>query len=642
MVHWYLRKVKVGVIGCGAVLERFHLPAVRKIPEIEVKALADINEKRIKEIVKKFNLINVEEYTDYRHLLKSADVDAVWILTPPKLHAKMIVEALDHGKHVLCEKPIATRIDEIEMINEALKRNSRFENLILMPSHNYIFTPCFEKAVEYIKSDLIGEVREIYGKVITNLLLYRPATDFRFQTSSGVIEDLLIHAIYLSQDLCGFIAKINSVKPKFNNKAIIEKIEVDATFENGVRGIFLSAWSNGIPTFKFEVKGDLGSLSMNIFNSPYKLIVNKSGEKKTIYIGYRFTQYFKILNHPSFFREHMHFINLINGYEKPRISVEDGFKTVKALNMIVNSIEGRMSIRDIYPREKVAIVKVDGDIEGAVKRSIELIGGLNIKKNAKVVIKPNVCLWKNTDGMIITDPRVLEVVLKIVSKYTDRIIVVESDNNSGSAEKRVKKSGVMEIIERNNAEFINLSRDESEEHEVAGFKIHIPKTVLNADYFINIPKIKTCNVKNLVISIAMKNMFGILSDKKKMALHEKLMDIILYINKVVKQDLIIVDGIIGMEGLGPVLGKPVNLNVIVSGLNPVTIDAICCKIMEINPYGVEILWKAYKMGMGEIDVEKIDVLGEKIENVKRRFARPTIMMENVIGAIKAALRTYIG
>ncbi|MEM4484059.1 MAG: DUF362 domain-containing protein, partial [Candidatus Methanomethylicia archaeon] len=108
------------------------------------------------------------------------------------------------------------------------------------------------------------------------------------------------------------------------------------------------------------------------------------------------------------------------------------------------------------------------------------------------------------------------------------------------------------------------------------------------------------------------------------------------------QDLIIVDGIIGMEGLGPVLGKPVNLNLIVSGLNPVTVDAVCCRIMEINPYAVEILWKAYKMGMGEIDMEKIDVLGEKIENVKRKFARPTIMMENVIGAIKAALRTYIG
>ncbi|MEM1549079.1 MAG: Gfo/Idh/MocA family oxidoreductase, partial [Candidatus Methanomethylicia archaeon] len=112
--------MKVGVIGCGSVLKRFHLPAVRKIPEIEVKALADINEKRIKEIINKFNLINVEEYTDYRHLLKNADIDAVWILTPPKFHAKMIVEALNHGKHVLCEKPIATCIDEIEMINEVL------------------------------------------------------------------------------------------------------------------------------------------------------------------------------------------------------------------------------------------------------------------------------------------------------------------------------------------------------------------------------------------------------------------------------------------------------------------------------------------------------------------------------------------
>lgn len=636
-----MKNVKIGVIGCGAVLERFHLPAAKKIQEIVIKALADINEERMKKVVEKFGLKNVETYTDYHQLLKNADIDAVWILTPPKIHANIIVEALNNEKHILCEKPIATCLEEIGIIEEALKSNPKSEDLILMPSHNYIFTPCFEKAAEYVNEGFIGEVKEVYSKIVTNLMIYRPATNFRFNTHNGIIEDLLPHIIYLSQDLFGSIAKVDSIKPKFNNKALIENINGNVIFEGGVKGMFSAAWSNGIPTFKFEIKGTLGVLSMNIFISPYNLTIIRNGEKKAINMGRRFTQYFEILHHPSFFYEHKHFINLINGYEKPRVSIEDGFKVVRALDMITKALESEVGIGSVSRKEKMAIVRVGDNIEESVRKAIKLLGGLDMPRNGKVVIKPNICFWKNTDGMIITDPRVLEAVLKIVCEYTNKVIVVESDNNSGTAEKRVKKSGTMDIIEKYDAEFINLSRDESEEHEVAGLKIHIPKTVLNADYFINIPKIKTCNVKNLVISIAMKNMFGVLSDKKKMALHKKLMDIILYINKIVRQDLIIVDGIIGMEGLGPVLGKPVNLNVIVSGFNPVTVDSVCCRIMDINPYAVEILWKAHKMGMGEIDMENIEVIGERINDVKKKFARPTMITSNIIGAIRAALKTYI-
>ncbi|MEM2136482.1 MAG: DUF362 domain-containing protein [Candidatus Methanomethylicia archaeon] len=632
-----MEKIDVGVIGCGMVLEMFHLPATRNIPYIKVRALADVDEKRIMQIISKFGLEDVKTYIDYHQLLMD-DLDAVWIFTPHNLHARMIVDALNSGKHVLCEKPLATCMEEIKVIEKTLKYNES-QNLILMPAHNLIFTPCFEKAVEYIIKGEIGEIKEIYSKVTTNLLLYRAVTDFRFKTNSGVIEDLIPHTIYLSQDICGPITKIKSIKPHFKSKAVIEEVDIEVEFQNNAKGILSAAWSNGIPTCKFEVRGSLGSLYMDLFRAPYNLILIKDGERKTINMGYRFTQYFRIFNHPSYVNEHIHFANLINGLAEPRVDVEKGFETCRALDMIIRSLSnGNSNISS--NNEKVSIVRVINDVDESIRRSINLLGGLKIQRDSKVVIKPNICFWKNTDGMIITDPRILESVLKMVREYTSKIIVVESDNNSGTAEKRVKKSGIMDIIEENDAEFINLSRDENEEHDVAGFKIHIPKTVLNAEYFINIPKIKTCGVENLVISIAMKNMFGVLSDKKKMEFHKRIMEIILYVNKIVRQDLIIVDGIIGMEGLGPVLGKPVKLDLIVSGFNPVTIDSVCCRIMDINPYAVETLWRAYKMGMGEINLENISVLGENIDYVKRKFSRPRFVTNNIIGALRAAFKTY--
>ncbi|MCX8170368.1 MAG: DUF362 domain-containing protein, partial [Candidatus Bathyarchaeota archaeon] len=476
---------------------------------------------------------------------------------------------------------------------------------------------------------------------VSNLLFYKPVTDFRIRAKGGVAEDQLPHVIYLSQDLCGRIKKIMFANPHSEKRPIVEDIDVGVEFDSGVRGTLSAAWSTGIPYFKFNIRGSSGSIHMDLLRTPFTLTLIKDGEKRTIRFGRRFTQYLDALlgKHPSYRNEHIHFARAVKGLERLRVGVEDGLDLGRALEMIINAVEERPKI-EVGFGERVSIVRVNDGVQSSVRRAVELLGGLNVPRGARVVVKPNICFWKNTGGMMITDPRILEAVLSIVREKADKIIVVESDNNSGTAEKRLERSGVMDVIERCGAEFMNLSRDECEEHEVAGLKLHVPKTVLNADFLINLPKIKTCNIANTVISISMKNMFGVISDKRKTIFHKNLLDVLLYVNKIVRQDLIIVDGIIGMEGFGPVWGKPVDLNLIVSGFNPVTVDAVCCRIMGINPYSLNLLWRAYKMGMGEIDVNKVEILGERIENVERKFSRPTLIADNIVGMVRAALKTY--
>jgi uncharacterized protein (DUF362 family) len=142
----------------------------------------------------------------------------------------------------------------------------------------------------------------------------------------------------------------------------------------------------------------------------------------------------------------------------------------------------------------------------------------------------------------------------------------------------------------------------------------------------------------MFITIAMKNMFGTLANKKKSLLHNQLADVLTYLSRTIKQDLVVVDGIVGMEGLGPIQGSPVDLRLIVSGLNPITVDAVCCRIMGINPYAVEPLWRAYKTGVGEIDVKRIQVLGEPLEKVKRKFAYPILSPQNIVTALRTRVR----
>jgi uncharacterized protein (DUF362 family) len=253
-----------------------------------------------------------------------------------------------------------------------------------------------------------------------------------------------------------------------------------------------------------------------------------------------------------------------------------------------------------------------------------------------VVIKPNVCYPKNLENMVITDLKVLESVIKIMKQRAKNVMVVESDARSGTAEKRLKDTGVMDVIEKCNAKFFNLSHDEVEKHKVSNLSIPIPKTILKADYFINLAKVKT-NL-DVFISIAMKNLFGVIASKRKTQFHSKLSDVLVYLNQTVCQHLIIADGIVAMEGLGPINGKPVDLGLIISGKNPVTVDAACCHVMGFNPYAVETLWKAHQQGLGEIDREKIHFLGEKLSSVQRKFVNPILTRQNLIQALRTEFR----
>lgn len=637
-----LGKLKIGIIGCGAVAETCHLPAAKKLSDVKVKALVDINKEQAEAIADRFHLTDVSVYTDHLSMLADSDIDAVWILTPPRLHATMVLDSLGHARHVLCEKPLATSIEETEKIRKTLKKTEHASNNpVLMPAHNFIFTPCFQYATNLIEKGEIGNVKQIRAYAASNLSFYNAKTDFRKLARGGVIEDQLPHVVYLTQEVGGPCARVISVKPRQQGRTIVEDVDVEAELQNGVYAEFSAAWTGLLPTLRLDVVGESGEISMDLLRRPYNVTVVKDAEKEQIRMGRQLLQYWDVLrgNHPSYLNEHKHFAELVGGAAKPRVDFESGVQLVKTIESVLSFLD-----KEPLPtagKETACIVRVEGDVEAAVRKAVLLQGGLRIGRDARVVVKPNVCSKKNTGGMVITDQRVLGTILRMAREKTDDVVVVESDNNSGSADERVKKTGILDTIEECGAEFVNLSRDEYEEHDVSGTVIGMPKTVLQADYLINVPKMKTCNIENTFITISMKNMFGILADKKKIRLHKKIVDVLLHINRTIPQNLIVVDGIIAMEGLGPVWGTPVQLDLIVSGSNPVTVDATCCNIMGINPYSIEVLWRAYETGMGEIDIDKIEVSGVDIRNVKRKFAYPVFVKRNITGALRTAFKTYL-
>lgn len=99
-------KVRIGIIGCGGIANSKHLPALSQLPDVELCAFCDIVEERAVKAAAEYGAPGAKVFVDYRKLLE-LDLDVVHVLTPNKQHSFITVDALESGKHVMCEKPMA-------------------------------------------------------------------------------------------------------------------------------------------------------------------------------------------------------------------------------------------------------------------------------------------------------------------------------------------------------------------------------------------------------------------------------------------------------------------------------------------------------------------------------------------------------
>jgi predicted dehydrogenase len=118
-------KLKVAVIGCGGIANGKHLPSLHKLEQVEIIALCDIVESKAQEACAKYGAPDAKVYTDYKELLKDESIQVVHVCTPNDAHAAISIAALDAGKHVMCEKPIAKTAADAREMTAAAKRSSK-------------------------------------------------------------------------------------------------------------------------------------------------------------------------------------------------------------------------------------------------------------------------------------------------------------------------------------------------------------------------------------------------------------------------------------------------------------------------------------------------------------------------------------
>lgn len=150
-----MRKVRIGIIGCGGIANNKHMPALSRIPEVEMVAFCDIVEERAVKAAAEYGTPDAKVYVDYKELLKDESIEVVHVLTPNRDHSYITVDALEAGKHVMCEKPMAINTAEAQKMVDAAKRTGKkltigYQNRF-RPDSMYLKQACED-----------GELGEIY------------------------------------------------------------------------------------------------------------------------------------------------------------------------------------------------------------------------------------------------------------------------------------------------------------------------------------------------------------------------------------------------------------------------------------------------------------------------------------------------
>lgn len=245
----------------------------------------------------------------------------------------------------------------------------------------------------------------------------------------------------------------------------------------------------------------------------------------------------------------------------------------------------------------------------------------------RVVLKPNFVEY-HRDKVINTHPAVIAAVIELCRKEgAADVVVAEGPGHWRNVEYLVTASGLADVLRRYDVRFIDLNHDEPQQTQNLGGltrmeHLYLAKTAVEADVLISMPKLKTHHWAGVTLSL--KNLFGIMPGIcygwPKNELHWRgIENSIVDIALTRTPELAIVDGIIGMEGDGPLAGEAKPAGVLVMGNDPLAVDATCCRIMGFDPEKVGHLMLGASHRLGNIKESKIKQVGVPIDDVGLSF-----------------------
>ena len=282
---------------------------------------------------------------------------------------------------------------------------------------------------------------------------------------------------------------------------------------------------------------------------------------------------------------------------------------------------------------KIGVFKTSDSLENALRNALDA-AEWDKHIHGKVFIKPNLCAKEYIPGAV-TNPQTLFHLVGILRDRVEEVVVGESDGYNYSCDESLVETGVKKIVSRAGGKTINLSEDETlkVQNPTALFlkEATLPKTLVEADSIVTVPVMKTHEFT--LYGGAIKNLFGCMPNNRRIFLHPYL-DMVLHdLMTLLKPKFAVMDATVAMEGNGPNRGIPIPMEIVLASHNLLAIDKTSTEIMDINWTDVSHLHLINKHLRPEETT--IQIIGEKIEALKRPFVRPYLDL-----AVKAQLWVY--
>ncbi|TDL67600.1 Gfo/Idh/MocA family oxidoreductase [Rhodococcus qingshengii] len=335
--------LKVGVIGCGSIAKYRHLPEYKLNKNVEIVAVCDIVAERAEKMAEEYG---AKAFSDYKEVLKLEDIDAISVCLPNYLHAPVSIDALNAGKHVICEKPMATSKEEAEAMINAAKRNDKK----LMIAHNQRFVASHQKAKEIIESGKLGKIysfKTTFGHPGPEGWSVDGAGSWFFNKEKafiGAMGDLGVHKADLMRYLLGEFTEVGAfieTNAKQNTDVDDNAVCILRT-ESGIIGTLAASWAymsgGDNSTIIYGEKGTLrleadpeyslieeyrdGSV---VYHKLDKIQTNEEGGQSTSHV----------INH---------FVDCIVENKEPLINGEEGMKSLQIILAALESKETKQIV----------------------------------------------------------------------------------------------------------------------------------------------------------------------------------------------------------------------------------------------------------------------------------------------------------
>lgn len=280
--------MRFGIVGCGWIAERDHIPAMLQSPEVRIVATADPSIERARLAGQLAGLAESACVADYRELLDREDVEIISVASPPSTRVRIVTDAAAAGKHIVCEKPFALSLEEADRMIAACER----AGVTLAVYHNYLYYYEHRLASTLIAEGAIGDVvaTEICGLGSEPWLgteQFKPGWRYDPRIAGGgVIMDIGVHAYYLTELFHAQPAESVIANMRFMESGVDDHAYCLISMGGGGSGLVNIAWGEG--SARFEIDGTSGYISYvydegaGYFGAPVRAVRVASAGQPTV------------------------------------------------------------------------------------------------------------------------------------------------------------------------------------------------------------------------------------------------------------------------------------------------------------------------------------------------------------------------